>query len=177
MLTDSALYVAHVHTSTLTHCQGALFKAGLEVQCVLLYVHAYIMPAIQMTPADRVGAVLMCLGGPAAWFSSHVERQTENSNSFVFTAQVSVCLVLFLLSEISVLICSTHGYHTILCMYVLVCTHGGPLKYLRETVFFFFFGYLKVTSIIYRERRNDMHQSFMHGFYSLYGQCLKHMDY
>ena len=54
-----------------------LFRAGLEVQCVLLYVHAYIMLAIQMTPADRVGAVLMCLGGPAAWFSSHVKRDRK----------------------------------------------------------------------------------------------------
>lgn len=45
-----------------------LFKVGLG----LLYS---VMPSIQLTPAVRVGAVLMCLGGPAARLISHREKE------------------------------------------------------------------------------------------------------
>lgn len=46
-----------------------LFKVELDVQCV--FMHVCVMVAGQLTPAYRVCAVLMCLGGLATWLSSH----------------------------------------------------------------------------------------------------------
>lgn len=59
----------HMYIDTLTHYHevSVLFKVGLGVRYS-------VMASVQLTPADRVGAVLMCLGGPAARLSSHTER-------------------------------------------------------------------------------------------------------
>lgn len=36
--------------------------------------HVWVLPAVQFIISDRVGAVLMCLGGSAPWISNYAER-------------------------------------------------------------------------------------------------------